>query len=102
MFLQQLLGHTIQVLGLWKIVVEHGVHGVATRQLSPDDQNVVKGMYFRDLIISVPGREMSGRLVQAVIGIYLGDNAKTDAISNRLRQVGLVTGFIFVQFLRIF
>ena len=86
MFLQQLIHHTFQVLGLWKAVVDHQVHVVASRQLHQDDQNVLKGMYFRDLIISVPGREMSGRLVQAVIGLYLGDNAKTDAISYRLRQ----------------
>jgi len=86
MFLQQLLNHTVQVLGLWKIVCDHQCHVVTTRQLSPDDQMIVRGMYFRDLIISLSGREMCGRLVQAVIGLYLGDNAKTDAISHRLRQ----------------
>ena len=46
-------------------------------------------MYFRDLIISMAGREISSKLVQAVIGIYLGDNAKTDAISHRLREVSV-------------
>lgn len=86
MFLQQLLGHTIQVLGLWKIVCEHQVQTVASRQLSQDNQNILRGMYFRDLIISMAGREISSKLVQAVIGIYLGDNAKTDAISHRLRE----------------
>ena len=82
--------------GLWKIVCDHQFHVVATRQLSQDDQNIIKGMYFRDLIISLSGREMCGRLVQAVIGIYLGDNAKTDAISNRLRQVGPIASAGFM------
>ena len=62
---------------------------MASRQLSQDNQNILRGMYFRDLIISMAGREISSKLVQAVIGIYLGDNAKTDAISHRLREVSV-------------
>ena len=86
MFLQQLLSHTLQVLGLWMVVCDHQFHIVASKHLNADELSIIKGWYFRDLIISLPGREICGRLVQAVIGIYLGDNAKTDAISNRLRE----------------
>ncbi len=86
MFLQQLVNHSLQVLGLWKVVCEHGFE-MLSKMLHNDDQNFIKGMYFRDLIISVTGREVSGRFIQALIAIYLGDNARTDAISNRLREV---------------
>ena len=86
MFLQQLLWHTVQVLGLWKIVCIEQFHAVASKHLSQDDQNIIKGMYFRDLIMSVSGREMCGSLVHGVIGRYLADNARTDAISSRLRD----------------
>lgn len=44
-------------------------------------------MYFRDLIISGAGKEVWGRLVQSLINRYLSDEASTDAISNRLRDV---------------
>ena len=86
MFLQQLLNHSLQVLGLWKVVCEHGFP-LLSKSLSPDDQNVIKGMYYRDLIISLTGKEVSGRLIQALIAVYLGDDARTDAISARLRDV---------------
>ena len=86
LFLQQLVSHTIQVLGLWQIVCDHQFHIVAAT-LARDDQNMLAGMYFRDLIMSHPGKDLSSRLVQAVINRYLDDNASTDAISNRLRMV---------------
>ena len=64
MFLQQLLSHTLQVLGLWMVVCDHQFHTVASKHLNIDELNIIKGMYFRDLIISVIGREICGRLVQ--------------------------------------
>ena len=64
MFLQQLLSHTLQVLGLWMVVCDHQFHTVAAKHLNIDELNVIKGMYFRDLIISLVGREICGRLVQ--------------------------------------
>ena len=64
MFLQQLLSHTLQVLGLWMVVCDHQFHVVATKHLNVDELNAIKGMYFRDLIIPLLGREICGRLVQ--------------------------------------
>lgn len=86
MFLQQLLNHSLQVLGLWKVVCEHGFE-LLSKSLNHDDHNLIKGMYYRDLIISVTGKEVSGKLIQALIAVYLGDDARTDAISGRLREV---------------
>ncbi len=86
LFLQQLVGHCLQVLGLWRVVCDHQLSAVAAA-LTLDEQNVLRGMFFRDLIISSGGKEMASRLVQAVIHQYLSDNASTDAISNRLRTV---------------
>lgn len=47
----------------------------------------VIGLYYRDLIISVTGKDINGKLIQALIAVYLGDDARTDAISARLREV---------------
>lgn len=80
------MGHSLQVLGLWRVVLDHQFHAVANL-LSLDEQNMLRGMYFRDLIISASGKELSSRLVQSVIEQYLADNASTDAISNRMRTV---------------
>ena len=66
MFLQQLLSHTLQVLGLWMVVCDHQFHIVAAKHLNFDELSVIKGMYFRDLIISAVGREICGRLVQVI------------------------------------
>ena len=46
MFLQQLLNHSLQVLGLWKVVCEHGFEFLS-KSLSQDDHNVIKGKKFR-------------------------------------------------------
>ena len=64
MFLQQLLSHTLQVLGLWMVVCDHQFHTIAAKHLNVDELSIIKGMYFRDLIISLIGREICGRLVQ--------------------------------------
>ncbi len=101
---------SFQVLGLWKVVCDHQFHLVAAA-LPVEEQNVLRGMYFRDLMISGPGRELCNRLVQTVVEMwvavsmhctivssllmltlffylrYLKDNASTDAISNRLREI---------------
>jgi nuclear pore complex protein Nup155 len=42
MFLQQLLNHSLQVLGLWKVVCEHGFE-LLSKSLGQDNQNVIKG-----------------------------------------------------------
>ncbi len=74
------------MLGLWKVVCDHQFHLVAAA-LPVEEQNMLRGMYFRDLMISGPGRELCNRLVQTVVDMYLKDNASTDAISHRLREI---------------
>ena len=76
MFLQQLINHSLQVLGLWKVVCSHGFE-LLSRSLTPEDQNMIRGLYFRDLIISLSGKEVCGKLIQALISVYLGDDART-------------------------
>ena len=63
LFLQQLMSQTLQVLGLWRVVCDHQCHAVL-KLLSQDEQNLIRGIYFRDLILSIPGRELCGRLIQ--------------------------------------
>ena len=75
MFLQQLINHSLQVLGLWKVVCSHGFE-LLSRSLTPEDQNMIRGLYFRDLIISLSGKEVCGKLIQALISVYLGDDAR--------------------------
>ena len=43
------------MLGLWRVVSDHQFHTVAA-SLSLDEQNMLRGMYFRDLIISTSGK----------------------------------------------
>ena len=76
MFLQQLITHTLQVLGLWMVVCDHQFHIVAAKHLNIDELNAIKGMYFRDLIISAIGREICGRLVQVIYTTTIMISAK--------------------------
>ncbi|XP_013792279.2 nuclear pore complex protein Nup155-like, partial [Limulus polyphemus] len=82
--LQQLLNYTCEVLGLWKVLCDHQFH-IITGMLSKDLQNQMKVLTCRDFICN--GREVAGALVTALINRYLDDNATTDAISGRLREV---------------
>ena len=49
-------------MGLWKIVCEHQFHVVVETELTAEEQNVLRGMYFRDLITSSPGKDLCSRL----------------------------------------
>lgn len=82
--LHQLIHYTCEVLGLWKVLCDHQFH-VISNLLTPELKTQIKSMVFRDLIIS--GKEVTTALVNALINLYLDDNATTDAISNRLREV---------------
>ncbi|XP_040579145.2 nuclear pore complex protein Nup155 isoform X2 [Lepeophtheirus salmonis] len=86
MCLQQLIVHSIQVLGLMKVVCDHQFNEVVS-VLNQDECNMLKSILYRDLIVTPHGKELCNRLVQAIISRYLKDNASTDAISNRLREV---------------
>ncbi|XP_077981190.1 nuclear pore complex protein Nup155-like [Glandiceps talaboti] len=82
--LQFLLQYTCQVLALLKIVCDHQFHIIAM-QLQKDHQNQLRQMKFCDLVTM--GRELCSALITALINRYLGDNATTDAISSKLREV---------------
>ncbi|KAG1694110.1 Nuclear pore complex protein Nup155 [Nymphon striatum] len=82
--LQQLIVRMCEVLGLWKIVCDHQIH-VLFSSLSKDQQNGMRSTTCHNFIIS--GVELATVLVNKLISQYLDDNATTDAISVRLREV---------------
>ena len=84
--LHQLISRICEALGLWKILCDHQFHVIAA-MLTKDQQNQLKTMSFKNLVIS--GKDISGALIQCLISRYLNDNAATDAISSRLREICL-------------
>ncbi|XP_070562899.1 nuclear pore complex protein Nup155-like [Ptychodera flava] len=82
--LQYLVQYSCQVLALWKVVSDHQFH-IITSQLDKNTQNQLRQMKFCDLVTS--GKELCSALITALINRYLGDNATTDAISSKLREV---------------
>ncbi len=66
LFLQNLVSHCLQVMGLWKVVCDHQF-SLVVAALHVEEQNMLRGMYFRDLMISAPGRELCNKLVQTVV-----------------------------------
>jgi len=84
--LRQLVVDTVQMLGLWSVVVEHTVELVVGK-LSAETAGILRQAQLRDLVVSPSGRDIASSLVQCLVQTYLGDNASTDAISNRLRQL---------------
>eukprot|EP00057_Strongylocentrotus_purpuratus_P015067 XP_011669541.1 PREDICTED: nuclear pore complex protein Nup155 isoform X1 [Strongylocentrotus purpuratus] len=84
MNLQKLVDMTVEVLDMLKLLCYHQFHVVAAT-LSQMDQEELKKMTFRDLVLR--GKEMCGSLITALINRYIGDNSTTEAISTRLREV---------------
>lgn len=82
--LKQLLDHTSEVLGLWKVLCDHQLH-LLGETLSADLKLQLKTMLFRDLILS--GGDVCIALINLLIHRYLDDAASTDAISGKLRDV---------------
>jgi len=87
MMLRQLVLNTLQVLGLWMVVVDSQVELVITQHLNNDNQNLLKSLPLRDLVVTGGGRELSLSLIECLIQRHLVDSANTDGISNRLREV---------------
>jgi len=86
MLLRQLVVHSLQVLGLWMVVVDHQVE-LVLKHLSNDNKNLLRQLLLRDIVVSPTGREICCSLVECLIQRYLGDSATTDAISAKLREV---------------
>ncbi|KAK2140069.1 hypothetical protein LSH36_1494g00009 [Paralvinella palmiformis] len=82
--LQILINISCEALGLWHILCTHRFH-IIVKNLTKEQQNVLRHMTFRHFVTQ--GKEMSHALITSLIGMYLNDNAVTDAISARLREV---------------
>lgn len=82
--LQELVERTIEVLGLWRVLYDHQFH-VVSSSLQKDYQDQLRSMVFKDLIVG--GQQLASILISNLINRYLGDNATTDAVSSRLREV---------------
>ena len=83
---RQLVVDSVQMLGLWSVVVEHTVELVVAK-LPQDTANILRQAQLRDLVVSPSRRDIASNLVQCLVQTYLGDNASTEPISNRLRQL---------------
>ncbi|KAH9488744.1 hypothetical protein Btru_059325, partial [Bulinus truncatus] len=81
---QELLHRLEEVLGLWRVLVDHQFHMLVST-LSEDMQNQLRNINFKTLVIS--GKDVCSTLVNCLISRYLDDNATIDAISDKLRQV---------------
>jgi len=81
-----LLGDSLQLLGLWSIVVDHQVATIV-KKLPSEAASSLKHALFRDLVVRGEGREVAASLVHALVQTYLADNASTDPISARLRTL---------------
>jgi len=86
MLVRQLVLHSLQVLGLWMVVVDHEVEQVL-KGIGNDNNNLLRQLVLRDIVVTSAGRDICVSLVQGLIQRYLGDSANTDAISSKLREV---------------
>ncbi|XP_064486924.1 nuclear pore complex protein Nup155-like [Ornithodoros turicata] len=83
--LQQLVSHTCEVLGLWRVLCDHQFRTVASC-LAPDARERLRaGLTLRDLLLV--DRSLTSALAGSLVKSYLEDNAATEAIASRLREV---------------
>ncbi|ELU06399.1 hypothetical protein CAPTEDRAFT_198384 [Capitella teleta] len=82
--LQQLIRSCTESIGLWKILTDHQLH-IVIASLNKDQVNSLRHTQFKSFVTA--GKQMSQVLISSLIHLYLDDNAATDAISNRLREV---------------
>ncbi|XP_076462327.1 nuclear pore complex protein Nup155-like isoform X2 [Babylonia areolata] len=81
---QELLHRVEEVLGLWRVLLDHQFHTLA-HALSQDLQNQLRSLTFKTLVLT--GKDVCMALITCLIGRYLDDNATVDAISGSLREV---------------
>ena len=82
--LLKLIEHCIEVLGLWKLLVDHQFHAI-TAILAADKQKSLSLMTFKELILW--GHEMTTLLASALVRRFIEDNSTTDIINRRLQEV---------------
>ncbi|KFM62016.1 Nuclear pore complex protein Nup155, partial [Stegodyphus mimosarum] len=81
---QQLVNYTYEMLALWKVLCDHNFQTIVSF-LPQEQQDLMKLLTFKDFIID--GKELSAGLTNALINLYLEDNASTGTISQRLREL---------------
>ncbi|XP_014679572.1 PREDICTED: nuclear pore complex protein Nup155-like, partial [Priapulus caudatus] len=84
MNLYRLVVRACETIGLWKILCDHQFH-IVVANLSREMQSQLHTLTFKEFVIA--GKEIANSLILCLISRYLGDNATTDAISSRLREV---------------
>lgn len=82
--LRGLLDQISEVLNLLTILTTHNL-ALVTVALHKDHVEQLKTLTFRDIVLS--GRDLARALIMALLDRYHGDNASSDAISERLRQL---------------
>uniref|UniRef100_A0A182W7E4 Uncharacterized protein n=1 Tax=Anopheles minimus TaxID=112268 RepID=A0A182W7E4_9DIPT len=82
--LVRLIKQACEVVGLWKVICEHQCH-LLVGKLTKEEQTVLQGCTFRDLILS--RLDVCGLLIVTLINSYLADNASVGSISSKLREV---------------
>ena len=83
-FLLKLIEHCIEVLGLWKLLVDHQFHAI-TAIIPTEKQTQLVSMTFKELVIY--GNEMTTLLASALVRRFIEDNSTTDIINKRLQEV---------------
>lgn len=82
--LLRLVSHTSEVLGLWKVLCDHQFRFVSAA-LPPDVRDQLRNTTLRELLLA--SQQLPAALAAALVQTYLEDNAATEQVSNRLRQV---------------
>ncbi|XP_059140242.1 nuclear pore complex protein Nup155-like [Physella acuta] len=81
---QELLHRLEEVLGLWRILVDHQFH-MLVAAMAEDMQSQLRNINFKTLATN--GKDICSTLVNCLISRYLDDNATIDAISSKLREI---------------
>ncbi|KAK4316417.1 hypothetical protein Pmani_012431 [Petrolisthes manimaculis] len=82
--LRSLLSQALEVLRLLTLLTTHSLTQI-TSGLQKEIREQLRAMTLRDLVLT--GREVCRSLIMALLDRYHGDNASSDAISERLRDI---------------
>jgi len=82
--LYKLIDVTIQVLGLWRLILHHRVH-VIFENLDENVKIALRNAIFHDLVIT--GKSICCALVTGLVGQFMNDHNTIGALSSQLREV---------------
>nr|CAB3264505.1 nuclear pore complex protein Nup155 [Phallusia mammillata] len=83
-FMGELVNRTVQVLGLWRLLLHHQLH-VIFDALEKSHQIVLKATTFNELVLN--GENLCSALISTLVTKYIDDNNTVDALSGQLREV---------------